>query len=215
MSSAPAGSALHKAEHKKTLPADFSRLDARLAHISRTVLPDSPYLVTIPNAQEFRLSPPQAVDWRRGTHFRPGEEIVQYASFLKHDNWDQSLVQAVGGWDNERGEMIDSSPNGRGAISGTATPKPGQTTGKKMTLADYKLKKAGGTPAVKAEPASTGQGTKPGKINGIANKEEKMPEKMAGVDVKEVKGLKNTVSVTVKEDKSLARVDVLQESKQR
>jgi hypothetical protein len=89
------------------------------------------------------------------------EEPQPYSGSLKHDSPDQNLGQVDGGWDSERGETIDSTPTGQGAKSDTAIPKLGQSTGKKMTLAEYKLKKAAETPAIETEPASNGQATNP------------------------------------------------------
>ncbi|MCJ1391478.1 hypothetical protein MMC18_004342 [Xylographa bjoerkii] len=124
--------------------AELERLDARLHSISEKIITPSPYLLTVPGERSYRLNPLQAIDWTRGTPFSVNEGELQYVSFLRRELGD-SVLTAVGGWDNEKGELVDASPNGaRGVKSGTSTPKQG---GKKMTLADYKNKKAGVQPA--------------------------------------------------------------------
>ncbi|MCJ1399167.1 hypothetical protein MMC11_002369 [Xylographa trunciseda] len=124
--------------------AELERLDARLQNISEKIITPSPYLLTVPGERPYSLNSLQTIDWTRGTPFSVNEGELQYVSFLRRELGD-SLITAVGGWDNEKGELVDVSPNGaRGVKSGTSTPKQG---GKKMTLADYKNKKAGIQPA--------------------------------------------------------------------
>ena len=119
---------------------ELERLNERLQHISEKIITPSPYLLTVPGERSYHLNSLQTIDWTRGTPFSVSEGELQYVSFLRRELGD-SLITAVGGWDNEKGELVDTSPNGvRGGKSGTSTPKLG---GKKMTLADYKNKKAG------------------------------------------------------------------------
>ena len=68
---------------------------------------------------------------------------MQYLSFLSRD-WDDGLLRVVGGWDNEKGEMMDTATiQANGARSGTSTPQPGGGPKKKISLSDYKSKAAG------------------------------------------------------------------------
>ncbi|MCJ1377187.1 hypothetical protein MMC17_000279 [Xylographa soralifera] len=123
--------------------AELERLDARLQTVSEKIITPSPYLLTVPGERSYHLNSLQTIDWTRNTPFSVNEGELQYVSFLRRELGD-SLITAIGGWDNEKGELVDASPNGvRGIKSGTSTPKQG---GKKMTLADYKNKKAGVQP---------------------------------------------------------------------
>ena len=123
---------------------ELERLDARLQNVSEKIITPSPYLLTVPGERSYHLNSLQTIDWTRNTPFSVNEGELQYVSFLRRELGD-SLITAIGGWDNEKGELVDASPNGvRGVKSGTSTPKQG---GKKMTLADYKNKKAGVQPA--------------------------------------------------------------------
>ena len=124
--------------------SELDRLNARLRNVSDKIITPSPYLLTVPGERSYRLNSLQTIDWTKNTPFSVNEGELQYVSFLRRELGD-SLITAVGGWDNEKGELVDASPNGiRGVKSGTSTPKQG---GKKMTLADYKNKKAGIQPA--------------------------------------------------------------------
>lgn len=123
-------------------PPELVELDARLKFISQQVIQPSPYLLTIPTNNPCRLNPEQASDWRRGTPFGPDEEHLQYVSFLP--NWDDSIIQPVGGWDNDKGEIAETPTfEMQRARSGTMTP--GQNGVKKiLTLAEYTNRRAGG-----------------------------------------------------------------------
>ncbi|MCJ1244283.1 hypothetical protein MMC30_001481, partial [Trapelia coarctata] len=151
---------------------ELEQVDARLRTISEKIIPSSPYLLTVPEAPHYPLSPSKVTDWRRGTLFGRNEEPVQYVSFLNRD-FSSGLIRAVGGWDNEKGELMASSPNGQFVKSGTSTPKQGQTAGKKMTLADYKNKKAGGQAGVKEVAKPNGQEPKLERVNGTSSTKEK------------------------------------------
>lgn len=105
--------------------------------------------------------------------FARNEEPLQYVSFLNRD-FSHGLIRAVGGWDNEKGELMASSPNGQSVKSGTSTPKQGQTAGKKMTLADYRNKKAGGQPGIKEVAKSNKQEPKHERANGTSTTKEKL-----------------------------------------
>lgn len=143
---------------------ELESLNAHLKHISEKIIAQSPYLLTVPPCgEEFRLTRSQAIDWTKNTPFHPGEEELQYVSFLDRSRGD-TVIKAVGGWDNGKGELIDVSPNGmRGGKSGTTTPKQG---GKKMTLADYKNKKANGQLAAKDRLKPNGTDSLPPQVNG-------------------------------------------------
>lgn len=122
---------------------DLSNTDARLKHISDKILPKSPYLLTVPSDRPYRPTPQQLSEWHKGSPFAPDEAPLQYLSFLSRDS-DDTLFRVVGGWDNEKGEMMDSATvQVSGARSGTSTPQPGGGAKKKISLSDYKSKAAG------------------------------------------------------------------------
>ena len=114
---------------------ELRELDARLKNISEKVIPASPYLLTVPNVRPFNLTSHQADDLLRGTPFTAKEEQLQYLSFLA--DWDDGLITPVGGWDNEKGEIMEQVSVTR---STTTTPKVGA---KKISMSDYKKRTAG------------------------------------------------------------------------
>ena len=128
---------------------ELEKLNARLSHISKKILSASPYLLTVPSDRPYNINPHQANDWRRQTPFDANEEQLQYMSFLNRE-FDDGLIRAIGGWDNEKGEIMDTTTTAtHGSRSGTTTPRPGQAPGKKISLAEYKNKKAASQPASK------------------------------------------------------------------
>ena len=88
--------------------------------------------------------------------WEPHEEQLQYMSFLPRE-WDDPVLKAIGGWDNEKGELVPEQATGNtyGGRSGTTTPAHGQGPKKKISLADYKLKKNGLSPATNAAQTAT------------------------------------------------------------
>jgi len=175
MSTTSAGPVLKqgiKKAHQQAELEQLEQLNSRLRNISEKIIPASPYILTVPEAPKFTLSPQHAADFSRGTPFAHNEEQLQYISFLNRD-FDHGCLRAFGGWDNEKGELMASSPSGQFAKSGTTTPKQGQTAGKKMSLADYKNKKAGGQPGVKDVAKSNGQELKHESVNGTTAVAEK------------------------------------------
>ena len=113
-------------------------LDERLRRASEKILPPSPYLLTVPTSKPFHLDAGQVEEWRKGTPFSAEEAHLQYMSFMPH--WDSGLITPIGGWADEKGEMIDEEKEKRKSAS--ATPQVGA---KKMSLAEYKQRKPGMT----------------------------------------------------------------------
>lgn len=118
-------------------------VDARLRHISQTILPSTPYLLTIPPT-DFRVGPHHLREWRRGCPFEAHEEALQYLSFWNHQNED-TMYRVLGDWDDGHGNI--KPPQDK--RSGTNSPLPGQPAKKKISLLDYK-NKANGQSAAKA-----------------------------------------------------------------
>lgn len=115
--------------------------DARLKHISEHIFPATPYLLTVPTT--CRVDSHQANDWKRGSPFSANEESLQYLTFNSH-LFDDTMLTAVGDWDDGKGGIPEKSPDTTTkSSSGLGTPFPGQPPRKKISLQDYKAKTAG------------------------------------------------------------------------
>ena len=117
----------------KALDPDLPELDARLQTISSKIIPASPYILTVPAQSAYPLSSHQTDDFRRRTPFNPDEDSLQYLSFLP--DWDNGLIAPVGDWSNERGEMVDKTPQKQEMRNSDRPSKPGA---KKISLSAYK-----------------------------------------------------------------------------
>ena len=125
-------------------PDDPDNVDARLQHLNKNILPNSPYLLTVPSDIPYRVHHQQANNWKINSPFDADEEGLQYMSFLYRD-WDDSILVARGDWDNE-GSVMENGISSRTEVrSGTTTPSHGQGQKKKITLSDYKSKPKAGT----------------------------------------------------------------------
>ena len=118
--------------------SDLEALDQRLKRLSDDVLPPHPYLLTLPTNAPFRLGSRSANNWAVGHDrpFSPGEQELQYMTFLRHHDTD-SLLVAVGDWSDESGRMMADQSS---APSTTETPKE-TVAKKKISLKDYKHQK--------------------------------------------------------------------------
>ena len=129
----------HTANNPQSYPQsrypELRELNARLQNISEKVIPVSPYILTVASSCSFDLSPFQADDLLRGTPFKAKEEHLQYLSFLA--DWDNGLITPVGGWDNDKGEIMEHVSDTR---STATTPKVGA---KKIPWSDYTSRTAG------------------------------------------------------------------------
>jgi len=121
--------------------SELEALDQRLKRLSDDVLPPHPYLLTLPTNAPFRLGSRSANNWAVGHDrpFSPGEEELQYMTFLRHHDTD-SLLVAVGDWSDESGRMMADRSS---APSTTETPKE-TVAKKKISLKDYKHQKTTG-----------------------------------------------------------------------
>ena len=151
---------------------DLAELNAKLKNISDNIIPPSPYLLTVPTDVPYNISRHQANDWRRGTPFDANEEPLQYMSFLR--DWDDGLITAVGGWDNDKGEIMDPAQQKQAARSSTSTPR---VSAKKISLSDYKKKTAG--QSTNGTSTANGHHLNAGQVNGSgsASKEAAAPIK--------------------------------------
>ena len=147
--------------NKRSRPSELTDLDAKLKNISNHIIQPSPYLLTVPT--DYRKGRSQANDWMKNTPFAANEEPVQYVSFLR--DWDGGIITPVGGWDNDKGEIMDSAQQRQPARSSTSTPT---VNPKKITLSDYK-KKAAGQSTSNGASAMNGKHSKEGHTNGATS----------------------------------------------
>ncbi|MCJ1356126.1 MAG: hypothetical protein MMC33_006120 [Icmadophila ericetorum] len=203
--SKPKDSASSKAPPAKPISSEvekIEKLDARLKHISDTIISKSPYILSVPTDQPFQLHHSQRNDWRRGvprTAFDANEESLQYLSFLPRD-FSEDVIKATSGWDNEKGEMIETnSRNAQGRKSGTSTPQSGQAP-KKISLAAYKALQSG----IKDIPKANGDSSGASATNGVATAPGKATVAISSMQEKGVKRSLDTMQGSEK-----ARTSVL------
>lgn len=156
--------------HQKSLNDQLSHhentpTDLRLKHLSDKILPESPYILKVPTT--YRVSSHQVNDWRRGSPFAAEEEQLQYLSFNPHI-WEDTMLTAVGDWDDGHGGIADkSSQNSSKTNSGLGSPLSGQPPRKKISLEAYKNKTAANASA-KQSPAANGENKVQAKVNAPA-----------------------------------------------
>lgn len=193
-------SPLAKSMHQKSLNDQLSHhentpTDLRLKNLSDKILPESPYILKVPTT--YRVSSHQLNDWRRGSPFTAEEEQLQYLSFNPHI-WEDTMLTAVGDWDDGHGGIADkSSQNSSKTNSGLGSPLPGQPPRKKISLEAYKNKTAAQASA-KQSPAANGENKVQAKVNAPAV----APVK----DVKDVKPVKEDQPQGQKRYQSTLRV---------
>ena len=119
-------------------------VDARLRTLTEKVLPSAPYILSSSCSlkDEFVKShyPQNAINWRKYSLFKPGEEELQYLTFKdRSDDSDVRSMSARGGWDDGKGRIAPpEEPYSRTSSDGT--PRPGQAPRRKITLAEYQNK---------------------------------------------------------------------------
>ncbi|KAK7524794.1 hypothetical protein IWZ03DRAFT_33523 [Phyllosticta citriasiana] len=121
---------------------ELRKLDDAFDRI-RNNIPDAPYIVTVPCAEPryHHWSAEQAASWCRNTPFDPGEERLQYMSFILRDPSDSCFVCRT---------EVDEERDRRAAMKDKITPSSASTPvrnnvpKKKISLAAYKSQKASG-----------------------------------------------------------------------
>lgn len=142
----------------------LAQLDELYSHLSDTILPKQPYLLSVPSDVPYRHSSRFVNTWYEGTPFDRKEEQLQYVSFLPHLGEHESLLKVEGGWADDDGNPIEEEELSPKAVpaSGRATPaETGQR--KKISLKDYKTK--GKSPPVSTIQASPAQAIKEAETN--------------------------------------------------
>lgn len=166
---------------------EISRIDAQIKHLIDNVLPKTPYILSVPSDVPYRHNSRFVNNWHLGTHFAREEEPLQYMSFLTHQDEEQSLIKAVGGWSDEKGNLVDEDPSPQQIYGSTSTSPSLAAQRKKISLLDYKSKAKGGEEPSK--PDSMGQSgqteskSKKTQANGTSPEEAKKKEVKAGPSV--------------------------------
>ncbi|KAL9110895.1 MAG: hypothetical protein Q9227_004695 [Pyrenula ochraceoflavens] len=118
---------------------DLSSTDDLLKNLSQHILPPDPFLISVPTDVPFRQSSALAHIWKKGTPFDFDEEQLQYLSFHSHLEED-TLLQAFGGWSDNKGNILKEDPNQDPPGSAKSTPVLEPQKKKKITLGQYKQK---------------------------------------------------------------------------
>ncbi|PGG97107.1 hypothetical protein AJ79_09335 [Helicocarpus griseus UAMH5409] len=136
-----------RATGKRSYSDYFKDVNTRLKNLTDNILPASPYLLTVPTERPFHLGSRFVSNWAVGDNkpFAPEEEHLQYMTFLSHQGEDTLLV-AVGGWSDERGNIMEEDTSKAPSIITSASDaQKNKIQRKKISLSDYK-KKANETP---------------------------------------------------------------------
>ncbi|KAF3483576.1 uncharacterized protein GIQ15_02900 [Arthroderma uncinatum] len=150
---------------KRSYSNYLSDIDRKFKQLTDDVLPTHPYILSVPTDTPYRLGSRFVSNWAVGenTLFSPEEEQLQYMTFLPHQG-DDTLLVSVGGWSDDRGNIVqgeDQRPSGSAKMAAPLTGSQQDAlarTKKKITLSDYK-KKALETPPPPpgaAEPTTNG-----------------------------------------------------------
>jgi hypothetical protein len=119
----------------------IAQLDDQLHHLSDTILPPYPYLLSVPSDVPYRHSSRFVNTWYEGTPFDRSEEQLQYLSFLPHQGEHESLLKVEGGWADDRGNPIEEEELSPKALPASGRHTPAEFGArKKISLQDYKTK---------------------------------------------------------------------------
>lgn len=161
---------------------DIPRLNALLTRLGDSVLPKQPYLISVPSEVPYRHSSRFVNTWHVGTPFAREEEILQYMSFLPHQEEEESLLQVLGGWSDENGNMIEEEPSPQmDYASGRSTPAE-VTRRKKITLTDYKSKTKGPQGSIEVPERNDDADDDPEVTNGDVSNAESLLKKQTNED---------------------------------
>lgn len=139
----------------------------------RRCVPEGPYVLTVePTGPAFpHYSKQEAYNWHRDTPFDRSEETLQYQSFVYREN--PGVLVQRSAYDIERERRVNEHRMANGASSSEDTPLHNSIAKKKISLNEYKNKKAGNTNTSKGEePNHVKISNGPGpRFNGTANHE--------------------------------------------
>jgi len=146
-------------------------LDAAVDRIRKNI-PENPYILTIPSDSKYHVSRHEAESWHRNTPFAPHEEHLQYMSFIYREHGDSCII-AKTEVDEER-ERKERYMRANGIPSGRSTPLQSTGPKKKISLAAYKSKQAGGQEAKQAA-ARDERKKEAGQLNGDNSANKALP----------------------------------------
>jgi hypothetical protein len=151
---------------------DLHDIDTVIKRVRRCV-PEGPYVLTVEQTGPAFLhySKQEAYSWRRGTPFDWNEETLQYQSFVYRENPGVLIQRSA--YDIERERKVKEHRMANGASSSEGTPLHNSVAKKKISLNEYKNKKAGNPNMPKGKESNhvksfNGPGPQP---NGNANHE--------------------------------------------
>ena len=158
---------------KRRLPTeheqDLHDIDTVIKRVRRCV-PEGPYVLTVEQTGPAFLhhSKQEAYSWRLGTPFDWSEETLQYQSFVYREN--PGVLVQRSAYDIERERRAKEHRMANGASSSEGTPLHNSVAKKKISLNDYKNKKAGKPKAKESNHVKSfnGRGPQP---NGTAKHE--------------------------------------------
>lgn len=175
---------------------EISRLDTQLKLLIDDVLPKAPYLISVPSDVPYRHNSRFVNNWHLDTPFAQEEEPLQYMSFLTHQDGEPSLIRAVGGWSDEKGNLVDEDPSPLQIYGSTSNSPSLSGQRKKISLTDYKSKaKVGEESSKQGSMGQSGQQqsrSKEQQINGGVKGEVKNGELKAHSPVKKQKERKRS-----------------------
>lgn len=141
--------------HKRS-STEFSQtireIDNTLIQLRERTIPQQPYLLSVPSDVPYRYFSSRFIDtWYEGTPFSGEEAQLQYLSFFPHQGEEDSLLKVVGGWADDKGNLVEEAEASPFPQSGQNTPNE-QPNRKKISLQDYKTKDKTrpSTPTIKA-----------------------------------------------------------------
>ncbi|KIV92654.1 hypothetical protein PV10_03927 [Exophiala mesophila] len=118
-----------------------THLDHRISHLTHSILPRQPYLLSVPSDIPYRHSSRFISNWYEGTPFDPSEEQLQYISFLSHQGDHETLLKVEGAWADDYGNRIEDEDLSPRTVPNTGETTPAASTHrKKISLKDYKTK---------------------------------------------------------------------------
>lgn len=129
---------------------DLHDIDTVIKRV-RTCVPESPYVLTVEQTGPAFLhySKQEAHSWRRDTPFGWHEEALQYQSFVYRENPGVLIQRSA--YDIERERKSKERRMANGVSSSEGTPLHNSVAKKKISLNEYKNKKAGNPNVPKAE----------------------------------------------------------------
>src|SRR5271156_2371413 len=94
-------------KHTQDYRREVEKLNAQLKRLGNGILNPHPYLLSVPSDVPYCHSSRFVNTWYIGTPFAQEEEQLQYMSFLPHQDEEEELLHVVGGWSDEKGNILE------------------------------------------------------------------------------------------------------------